>query len=235
MHDAPFANRGVWITRSAPESTAARVAALGFAPISAPLLSFHPLAAAIEISPGEVLAFTSLNGVERAAALTARRDVPVFAVGDATAEGARAAGFSDVRSAAGDVDTLAALILAARPQRVLHPAAQETAGDLVGRLNAAGVPARKLAVYETRTAPDLPPAVLAALQAGALAVVLIHSPKAGRAAARLLTPFGDRLGGTRAAGLSAACVAPLEALGFAGIGVADAPTEKALMQRLAQP
>jgi uroporphyrinogen-III synthase len=207
---------------------------LGFSPISAPLLSFHPLPARVEPAPGEVLAFTSLNGVERTAALTARRDLPVFAVGDATADGARAAGFVDVCSAGGDVESLAALILAARPQRVLHPAAAETAGDLVGRLQAAGVPARKLAVYETRTAPALPSAVAAALQSGVLAAVLIHSPKAGRAAASLLADERWTLGETSALGLSTACVASLQNMGFSRVAAAAAPTEEALMQILAQ-
>ncbi|WP_415491802.1 uroporphyrinogen-III synthase, partial [Brevundimonas diminuta] len=40
---------------------------------------------------------------------------PVFAVGDATAEAARAAGFADVRSAAGDIHALARLIAAEAP------------------------------------------------------------------------------------------------------------------------
>jgi uroporphyrinogen-III synthase len=232
--DEEFGERKVWITRSAPEATARRVAALGFHPISAPLLSFHPLAAHIEAAPGEVLAFTSINGVERTAALTTRRDLTVFAVGDATAQSARAAGFSDVHSAGGDVASLAALILDAQPQAVIHPAAEETAGDLVGRLRSASVPARKLAVYETRAARALPPAVETALGAGALAALLVHSPKAARVAGALLRDARDRLGGTVALGLSAACLAPLEALGFTGMGVAPAPTETALMQILMQ-
>ncbi len=225
----------VWITRAEPgaSATAARVTALGLAPLIAPLLSFHPLPADLSLGVDEVLAFTSLNGVERTAALTARRDMPVFAVGDATAEGARAAGFTGVVSAAGDVEALAALILAARPAGgVAHPAAEETAGDLVGRLNAEGLPARKLAIYRTQTVAKAPLAVVAALQAGALAAVLIHSPKAGRAAAGLLADWRDRLGGTAALGLSPACVAPLQDLGFAAVAAAAAPTEDALMQML---
>ena len=56
------------------------------------------------------LVFTSANGVAAFAALTPDRALPVFTVGDATAEAARAAGFAAVRSAGGDIGMLAALL-----------------------------------------------------------------------------------------------------------------------------
>ncbi len=227
--------KGVWITRAEPgaAATAARVARLGLEPIVAPLLSFRPLLADIELRPGEALAFTSLNGAARTAALTDRRDAPVFAVGDATAEAARAAGFRDVRSAGGDVDALAALIVRAGPEGgVLHPAARETAGDLVGRLRAAGVAARKVPVYETEAAAALPEAISAALAEGRLKAILMHSPKAARTAAAMAGGAGwETLG---IVGLSEACVAPFRALSVRRVVAAPSPTEDALIAALAQ-
>ena len=223
--------RAVWITRAAPGAlaTAERVASLGLIPIIAPLLAFKPLSAKLTLASGEALAFTSINGVTRAAALMRERTAPVFAVGDATAEAARTAGFSTVVSAGGDVAALKDLILAARPAGgVLHPAARETAGDLVGQLTLAGVNARKAAVYETLTAKALPTAVTDAVRDKRLFAVLIHSPKAGRAAAALLRDQSADLGAVAAFGLSAACVAPLDDLGFKALKAAGAPTEEAL-------
>ena len=81
------------------------------------------------------------------AALTPDRTHAVFAVGDATAEAARAAGFDRVQSAGGDLSRLAALLLAQGPGigPLLVPGAREPAGDLSAlirdRLDARALPA----------------------------------------------------------------------------------------------
>src|SRR5690606_3696589 len=102
--------RRVWVTRAEPGAarTADRLTALGFEPVVVPLLTLAPLPGALNAAPPPdavaVLALTSPNGVEAFAPLIPRfRDHPVFAVGDATAKAARAAGFADVRSASGDI------------------------------------------------------------------------------------------------------------------------------------
>ena len=72
-----------------------------------------------------------------------------------TAAAARAAGFA-ARSADGDVDDLAALVIAAhRPGAgaFLHVRGRHAAGDLVGRLAAAGVPARAAEIYDQAPRP----------------------------------------------------------------------------------
>jgi uroporphyrinogen-III synthase len=225
----------VWITRASPgaEATAERAGALGFACIIAPLLTFRSIAAEIRPRPGEALAFTSINGVVRTAAMTDRRDNRVFVVGDATAQAARAAGFSDVVSAAGDVQALAALIIRAAPTAVLHLCALQTAGDLVGALRAAGVEARKLAVYETAEKTDLPAAIRTALEHRTLSAILLHSPKAARTAAALLDWREKVLEAVVGIGLSSACIEPLRALPFEALIAAPQPTEDALMRALA--
>ena len=226
----------VWITRGEPgaTATAARLAKLGFDPIIAPLLSFMDLDADLKIGPDEALAFTSVKGVERAAALTTQRHSPVFAVGDVTAEAARAAGFKSVASAGGDVLALAALIIDARPKGgVLHTAARQTAGDLVGVLTQAGVKARKLAAYETAALATLPDRVATVLASSRLCALLIHSPKAGQAAAACFEGCGFALDGVAVFGLSLACVAPLGRVGLKRLAAPSIPTEDALMAMLA--
>ena len=231
------ARRAVWITRAEPGAsvTAGRVALLGFAPIVEPLLRFHPIAGAVlDPLPGEALAFTSVNGVTGAARLTGRRDLKVFAVGDTTASAARALGFSDVTSASGDVEALSTLIIQNPPEGgVLHPAAMETAGDLVGALLSAGVAARKTAVYRTEAAETLPEQIAEALETGRLVAILLHSPRAAKAAAGLLAHRIQSLGGVAAVGLSRACLAPLAQLHLGVTAAAETPDEAALMKVLA--
>ena len=180
------------------------------------------------------LAFTSANGVRAFAATWAGREWPVFAVGEATAQAARAQGFTRVMSADGDVAALAALIADARPAGVvLHAGARERADDLEGRLAGLGCAVVTLALYKTIGVERLPAEACEALRAGRLEAVLLHSP---RAAITLAMRLEDRpaveSGRLRIVGLSAACTAPLAGLRLRAVEVAASPTEAALLERL---
>src|ERR1700760_3247119 len=91
----------IWITRAQPgaDATAERVRLMGHEPIIAPLLAVK-LAPGVDVSLSGVaaLAFTSANGVRAFADLSGERAIRVFAVGAATAEAAKAAGFRLVLS-----------------------------------------------------------------------------------------------------------------------------------------
>jgi uroporphyrinogen-III synthase len=149
-------------------------------------------------------------------------------VGAATAAAARAAGFPDVIEGAGDVEALASRILADPPAgEVLHASAREPAGDLVGRLAAAGRPARSVALYAARDTRPAAPDLEAAL---ASPFILVHSPRAGRRLAGLLAGASAR---PFVLGLSWACLAPLEGLDLAGLAAPDSPLETDLLNLLA--
>ncbi len=220
--------RLVWITRAEPgaEATARRVEAMGWTPLVAPLLEARTLPdVALDLTGVEALAFTSAQGIRAFAALTDTR-MPVFTVGDATAEAARAAGFSDVRSAAGDVVALAHLIANTRPGRVLHAGALHPAGDLIGDLTARGLAARTVALYETLPVDPVP----ALSRLPDIAAVLVHSPRAARLLADLLTAHPAP--SLRLLTLSEAVSAPLRALENAKIAVAPFPNEASLLNLL---
>lgn len=220
--------RRVWITRAQPGAarTAARLTALGFTPVVAPLLTLLPLPEALSHAPDlttvAALAFTSPNGVAAFAALTpALRDRPVFAVGDATAEAARDAGFAETHSAAGDIHALARLIAATPVDGlILAPGAREPAGDLPALLPDRQV--RRLPVYLADETRIPAPADVDA--------VLVHSPRAARALAEALGPrtTAPRL----AVCISAAAAAPLAGLDFPEIRIADTPDEPAMLTAL---
>jgi uroporphyrinogen-III synthase len=230
--------RRIWVTRASPgaEATAERLEALGWTPLVDPLLAVRDLSPVLDLSGVAALAFTSLNGVNAFARLDPDRTRRVFAVGDRTAAAARAAGFATVMSADGDVEALAALIIAEAAGldgAVLHPGALEPAGDLLSPLTAAGITARRLAVYETVTRRPAPE-TLANFET--LDAVLLHSPRAARILAGLLV---DRPApGLRALCLSSAVAAPLEtprqAGGLESVAFAPRPDETALLELLAR-
>ncbi len=227
----------VWVTRAQPgaDATAERLRRLGHAPLVDSLLDVYPLRPALaEPAPNTAaLAFTSANAVRAFAGWSARRDWRVFAVGEATAEVARQAGFLDVTSMDGDVDTLAAGVAAQGiAGLILHPCAREAAGDLAGLLSARGVRLQAVALYETRArAPTAD--VAERLATGGLDAVLIHSPKAARAlTAWLDEPDAPATTGVRVFALSAACLAPLPPDRFASLSAAAEPREAALLALL---
>ena len=219
--------RRVWITRAQPGAarTAARLTALGYEPVVAPLLTIRPLPEALSQAPDfatvAALAFTSPNGVAAFADLTPDlRDRPVFAVGDATAEAARDAGFTDARSAAGDIHALARLIAASPVQGlILAPGAREPAGDLPALLPDHVI--QRLPIYAAEETHAVAPPDFDA--------VLLHSPRAARALATVLTPdVAQRL----AVCISAAAATPLSALSFTEIRTAEAPDETSMLTAL---
>lgn len=172
---------------------------------------------------GEVsaLAFTSANGVTAFAALTDRRNLPIFAVGDATAEAARDAGFRDVTSADGAIADLAALLDdRAPPGLLLAPGAKAPAGDLAAMVGRAEV--RPLPVYEAVETGVAAPAEVDA--------VLLQSPRAALALAEL-QPSWDRppLIFAQSAAIADALSAPH------AVQTAARPTEEALLEALGNP
>jgi uroporphyrinogen-III synthase len=220
----------VWITRAQPgaDVTAERVRALGHDAVVAPLLAVRVVPdVAVDLSGVAALAFTSANGVRAFADVCGERGLKVFAVGAATAQAARAAGFKSVLSADGDVDALAEGIAARRGElrgAVLHPGAAEPAGDLAGALEKHGVEARRLVLYETAPVP------IEALDVEALGrsdTVLLHSPRASQVLAKILRAHPAPK--MRALGLSQAVVKPLARTRLAAKTYPPFPLEAALL------
>ena len=220
----------IWITRAQPgaDVTAERVRAMGHDAVVAPLLAVRVLPdVAVDLQGVAALAFTSANGVRAFADASGERGLKVFAVGAATAQAARAAGFKLVLSADGDVEALAEGIAARRGELrgvVLHPGAADPAGDLSGALEKQGVEARRLILYETAPV-DLPAAQAEALTRSD--AVLLHSPRAAQVLARLLKAYPAPW--LRALGLSKAVVKPLARTKLAAKAFPPFPLEAALL------
>lgn len=191
-----------------------------------PLLAIRPLSPALPDLEGfAALAFTSRNGVSAFGALTPRRDLRVFAVGEATAQAAREAGFSDVLSADGAVDDLVALIAREMQadDRLLAPVARQPAADLAALLYGR-VQVETLAVYEAVetgvAAPDN------------VAAILIHSP---RAALALATRGAEAIDQRRVVAISAQAAAPLKGPQIADLRIANHPSDAAMLEALGKP
>jgi uroporphyrinogen-III synthase len=177
------------------------------------------------------------NEASRPGTADDHRSLAVFAVGDATARAAVEAGFTNVASAGGNVEDLARLAVARLSPSdgpVLHVAASAVAGDLAGRLAAAGFAVRRAVLYDAVTATELSDATRQALAAGAIDLALFFSP---RTAATFVTLAGaaratDTCRGVTAFALSEAVATALRGLAWREVVVTRRPDEPALLAAL---
>ena len=231
----------VLITRPREDARALTeaLAGRGVEAIVEPLLEIAPLPADdLDLGGAQAILLTSANGARALGAATPRRDLPVLAVGQATAAAARTAGFRDAAAAGGDVAALAALAdercdPAAGP--LIHVSGSVVAGDLGRRLAARGFTVRRVALYEARPAAALSRAAATALSQGALDAVLLFSPRTAKAFVTLAQQAGlaAALGRVRALCLSAAVAEAARAVEWRDVCVADRPDQAALLALVA--
>jgi uroporphyrinogen-III synthase len=232
----------VLITRAEPEADrlARALAARGIDALTEPLLAIRFLPQGAQmlapfLSDVQALLFTSANGARAFAAASPRRDVKVFAVGDATAAAARDVGFADVATAGGNVEELAGLVIAtAKPAKgaLVHAAGSVTAGDLPGLLSAAGFALHRAVLYEAIPAEQPSPATVRALERGEIAAALFFSPRTAATFTRLAAPIAATCARVAAVALSPAVARALAPLPWRRVIVAAEPTEAALLHAL---
>jgi len=213
---------------------AARLAERGHQALLAPLLEPRfsdgpPLEEGGELEQVQALLASSANGIRAFIRRSARRDLPVFAVGPQTAQEARDAGFTDVRSADGDAKALAeATRRWATPEGVLlHVCADDAPGVLADSLTAGGFSVRRCVLYTIDPARHLPPEAETALRQEALDAVMFFSPRT----ARIFGALSHSLPTER---LTAFCISPATAAGltrsrFAHIRVATRPNQDEML------
>lgn len=207
----------ILVTRPSPggEATAARLQALGHQVTLTPLM----VTEAVDWNPPDVrpAAIMLTSGfAARLADAGAFHDLPVFAVGSATARAAQAAGFGDVRDGGGTAQVLLDRVAAAGFGDVLHLAG----ADRVTVTVPAGLCVTTVTVYRARLLP--------LMVAPGADWVLLYSPRtAGHFAAEI-----DRIGHDRSAiaiaGISAATLAAAGP-GWREARTAAAPDEDALL------
>ena len=222
------------------ERTAAALRARGHEVLLAPLMRVEPVDADLAGDWGGVI-ITSANAASAIAdnpACNILLALPLYAVGQRSAEAARQAGFIDVASADGDVRNLVRLIAerhadAAAP--LLYLAGEDRAADLVAELILHGIAAEMAVVYRAVTAP-FPPQLIAALKANEVDAVLHFSQRSAEnyiAGAKQAGIAGPALS-VRHMCLSAQIAAPLAKAGASRVAIASRPDEAALLARLEQ-
>ena len=220
------------------EKLARYLAARGVSSVIEPLLNIRVREGpSLNTAGVAALAFTSANGVHAFTKRSSRRDLPVFAVGDATARAARDAAFKEVKSAMGDVNDLAHLLsqaLSPEAGSILHPAASQVAGDLAGRLIDAGFTYRREAIYKAEEITKLSPETCTAIARGDIDGVVLMSPRTGRIFKELMirSKLAERAANMTAFCLSTAVADAVRGLPWCKVQTAERPEQNVFMELL---
>jgi uroporphyrinogen-III synthase len=207
--------RRVIVLRPEPgaSETVDRARRRGLDAIAIPLFEIQPLDwVAPAAAAFDGLLLTSANAVRQAGAqLQGLRALPAYAVGEATAAAARAAGLRVVETGESGID---GLLRAIDPRlTLLHLCGEDRIVPAAARRLLTAVPVYRASVREE---PDLTAAIGG--------VALVHSPRAGQRFAELI---GERrsIAIVAIGGAAAAAVGD----GWDRIAVADRPSDQALL------
>lgn len=206
--------RPVLILRPEPgaSATAARATALALKTLIRPLFKIRPVAWAAPVIACDAILLTSANAVRFGGiGLDVYRGCPVFAVGPATADAARRAGFEKVWAGKGDANAAISAMIAAGCRNVLHFSGRD-------RTRLIDIPFKieTIVVYasETLSAPEIP----------LDAVALLHSARAARRFADIAVDKS----GIAVVAISSA-VAAAAGAGWQSMAVSDKPHDAAML------
>ena len=228
----------ILITRPEPgaSETARRVQALGLTPVLCPMFIIRQVPATLPpaLRVGAVLV-TSGNAIP--ALPMAYRPVPLFAVGNTTAERARQAGFTQVTSADGDAQALARQV-----RQLVNPAAgtlllaagRHNGKPLATELRQAGYRVSRRVLYAAEPVAALTPEATSALHHGQVRAALFFSADTARRFVALARtpPLQAALRDVDAVAIGPAAGVALEALPWRHIHVAARPTQDEMLALL---
>jgi uroporphyrinogen-III synthase len=231
------------VTRPDPqgEQTAVLLRARGHEVAVAPLLRIETFNADFGGGPWTAVAVTSANAIR--AVVTHKRHgevcaLPMFVIGQRTAQAARDAGFANGVSADGDAGDLAALIAGSLPagSSLLYLAGEDRATDLAAALAPLRISVQTVVVYRAVAQDALSDDALDRLTAGTIDGVLHFSR---RSAATFVTTTSAGTGWNNSLKCHHFCLSmqvaePLVQAGAKHIHVAATPDEAAVLDLVGQ-
>jgi uroporphyrinogen-III synthase len=220
--------RPLLVLRPEPGASATQAAAraLGQEAVAAPLFATRPIAwAPPEPLPAALLMTSASAARHGGPGLGALAALPVYAVGEATAQAARAAGFARVICGDSGVDAILGRAAADGVAALLHLAGREHHPPVEPPL-----PVARRIVYAADAVDRLPAEARAVLPG---AVALLHSARAAATFTRLLDAAGIARGSVAIAAISAAARAAAGE-GWRAAVVAEKPRDAALLAAAAK-
>lgn len=215
--------------------SAQALAANGHEAVLAPVTRIVPLASPLPAGPFDAVLATSRHALSAAAqtAVPALTRLPLLAVGRSTAAAARAAGWVDVRVAAGDARALVDLVRLTLPpaSALLYLAGRDRKPHIEEALAGNGMRLTVHVAYAAEPCSAWPEPVCRDLAAGRFDACLHFSRRSAGLAVALAAGSGL---GTAFLALPHLCLSPdvaepLTAAGARAVAIAEDPTEAGLL------
>ena len=237
----------VLVTRPHPDdaTTAASLRGRGYEVLQAPVLRFEPVAFHDDMdarySAVIVTSASAVRGIEHHLKGHRLLELPLFAVGERTADAARRAGFTHVISANGDAAGLRDLVRARvkakelkKASTLLYLAGADLARDLAGELGESGLRVVTQTTYRMVPVGSLPREVCDAFAANRIEAVLHYSRRSARAFLDAARADGVEISALSIVQccISAAVAAVVREAGATQVVVAATPDEDALFEAL---
>jgi uroporphyrinogen-III synthase len=203
------------------DQSAMRARALGLDVVQLPLFEIIAAEPApMPTGPFDAVLVTSANGARFGAAfLAGLADLPIYAVGEATAQAIRTLGHEHVIVGGGDAASTIPLIGAAGHRTVLH-----MSGTEVRAFDAPGLSITRHIIYQSAERADVD--IRPMLERFERAVLAVHSPRAGERISALIPT--ERRSAFRLVAISQAA-ASASGDGWASISVSTHPDDTALL------
>jgi len=227
------------VTRPEPDAseTAARLGALGIEGVPCPLLVHTTLPASLPDAAGfGAMAVTSTNALralDERGVLGSYTGLPLYAVGHRTAAVAQSMGFTQVSYAEGGNFGSLVELLAHAPLTgpIFYPAARDMSGDLARSLAPFGRMVITTPIYAMDPVDELPAHAIESFAGNSIDAVLLYSRRTAETFVRLADAHIDRLERRHIGMLciSEAVAEPLFDAHFVRVGLAEHPSEQAMM------
>ncbi len=211
------------------EALRERLEALGVTVSLAPMIEIRPVAGEIDFDGVQALMVTSANALRAVSSIPGSAlSLPLYAVGDKTAERARDAGFRTIVAGPSDGLDLVALIgrqLDPTKGAILHLAGDVLAIDPAPLLAAQSFAYRKATVYDSIAADRLTDTTQRYLRNGEIDAVILMSPRTTEVFTRLVQSAGlqQQARNLTYICLSPAVAAPLAPLDAGNVIIASRP------------
>jgi uroporphyrinogen-III synthase len=193
----------------------------------------------INFSGVQALLITSANGIRSLARAHKERNFLIYTVGDASADAARKLGYKKVKSASGNVETLATMVrknLIPSGGPLIHIAGSSRAGDLAKMLKADGFKTRRMVLYEAKAVKKLSQMTITALKNSNVDGVLFFSPRTVKLFCRYIkkAKLSEQCRSLNAYCLSKAVSKEASLLTWSNVFVAKKPSSNSMLDTIAK-
>lgn len=228
----------VLVTRPEPDNldTCARLEALNLFTVAEPLMVRQNLDTGLPNPNGfGAMVLTSANALralKERGELQKYIDLPVFSVGEKTAQAAKNAGFRNIQTANGDAASLIDLLKQQEFKNSLfYPSAKTISVDIAAALAPSGVLVITSPVYKMSAVNTLSDETVQNLQAGNINAIMFYSRRTAQIFCDVMTA---KLSNDRRAALTMMCLSenvamPLLGAKFPRIALSDYPSEEGMM------